>query len=389
MAVVTISRQLGSGGDWIARRLAEETGYLLLDRPKLLFLLSEKVRNPGRVHLLEERAPAFLEHLQRARSKLDELAELALRELASRHDLIIVGRGGQVLYADLPGALHVRIVAPLPERVARLMADQGLSAEEARARIEKSDRDRAAFLRTRFGVEADDPSLYHLIVNTGRVPPEAAVRLLVQLLEALPREAETIPVECIPSSSPGRAAEPGGAVSASAAPTTTTKPTPPTAMEAAARAVAARAARGLAGPPVLPWPHQTTLGEDGKPVFAHPSEAEFARVLDFYGVRWEYEPVTFPLAWTEDGRVLEAFTPDFYLPDIQLFVELTTMKQSLVTKKNHKVRRLRELYPDLSIKVFYSRDYRMLLRKFGQDSMAPGPAPASGPSGMAAASASA
>jgi hypoxanthine phosphoribosyltransferase len=81
------------------------------------------------------------------------------------------------------------------------------------------------------------------------------------------------------------------------------------------------------------------------PVFAHPSEAEFARLLDFYQIRWQYEPRTFPVQWDAQGRVLESFTPDFYLPEPNLYIELTTRKQSLVTKKNRKIRLLKQQYP--------------------------------------------
>ena len=100
------------------------------------------------------------------------------------------------------------------------------------------------------------------------------------------------------------------------------------------------------------------------PAFAHPSEREFAQILDFYGLRWAYEPRSFPLRW-EDDKVAEMLTPDFYLPDLDLYVELTTMKQSLVTEKNRKLRRLRELYPDINIKLLYRRDYHRLLAKYG------------------------
>jgi hypoxanthine phosphoribosyltransferase len=100
--------------------------------------------------------------------------------------------------------------------------------------------------------------------------------------------------------------------------------------------------------------------------FAHASEAELARILDFYGVRWEYEPHTFPVGWSLEGAVVESFSPDFYLPDMELYVELTTLKQKLVRKKNRKLRRLRELYPEVRIKLFYARDFRMLLLKFGR-----------------------
>jgi hypoxanthine phosphoribosyltransferase len=103
-----------------------------------------------------------------------------------------------------------------------------------------------------------------------------------------------------------------------------------------------------------------------RPAFAHHSEAELARILDFYEVRWQYEPDTFPIRWTLDGDVVESFSPDFLLPDLDLYVELTTLKQTLVRKKNRKLRRLRELYPDIRIKLFYARDFRMLLIKFGR-----------------------
>lgn len=99
--------------------------------------------------------------------------------------------------------------------------------------------------------------------------------------------------------------------------------------------------------------------------FAHPSEAEFASILDFYCLKWEYEPRTFPLRYDPTGRTVESFTPDFYLPELDLFIELTTLKQSLVTRKNRKLRQLRELYPDVKIKLLYNRDYRNLAFKYG------------------------
>ncbi|MFH1382295.1 MAG: hypoxanthine phosphoribosyltransferase [Chloroflexota bacterium] len=104
-------------------------------------------------------------------------------------------------------------------------------------------------------------------------------------------------------------------------------------------------------------------------VFAHPSEAEFARILDFYRVEWAYEPRSFPLKWDGD-RVTEMFTPDFYLPGFDLYVELTTLKQSLVTEKNSKLRRLRELYPEVKITLLYRKDFERLLAKYGYGPLA-------------------
>jgi hypoxanthine phosphoribosyltransferase len=99
--------------------------------------------------------------------------------------------------------------------------------------------------------------------------------------------------------------------------------------------------------------------------FAHNSERQFAKLLDFYGIAWEYEPRTFTLEADREGNPVQAFTPDFYLPAYDTFIEITTLNQKLVTKKNRKARRLRELHPEVQIKVFYQRDYLHLLVKYG------------------------
>ena len=101
--------------------------------------------------------------------------------------------------------------------------------------------------------------------------------------------------------------------------------------------------------------------------FAHHSERQFARLLDFYQIEWEYEPTSFDLEWDAAGNVIQRFTPDFYLPAYDLYIEITTLNQKLVTKKNRKVRRLRELYPSVQCKIFYQRDYLSLVMKYGLD----------------------
>ena len=99
--------------------------------------------------------------------------------------------------------------------------------------------------------------------------------------------------------------------------------------------------------------------------FAHASERQFARLLDFYAIDWEYEPTSFDIEWDREGRVTQRFTPDFYLPEFDLYIEITTLNQKLVTKKNRKVRRLRERYPEITCKIFYQRDYLSLVSKYG------------------------
>lgn len=112
-----------------------------------------------------------------------------------------------------------------------------------------------------------------------------------------------------------------------------------------------------------------TLALDREPTtprFAHESEAELARIFDYYRIEWRYEPDVFPIAWSVDGAVVESFAPDFYLPEVDMYIELTTLKQSLVRKKNRKLRHLRQLYPAVRVKLFYARDFKALMLKYGR-----------------------
>ena len=104
--------------------------------------------------------------------------------------------------------------------------------------------------------------------------------------------------------------------------------------------------------------------------FAHASEQQFARLLDFYQIEWDYEPRSFDLEWDGDGQVTQRFTPDFYLPQYDMYIEITTLNQKLVTKKNRKIRRLRELHPEINCKIFYQRDYLSLVKKYGLEDLA-------------------
>jgi hypothetical protein len=100
-------------------------------------------------------------------------------------------------------------------------------------------------------------------------------------------------------------------------------------------------------------------------IFSHPVEAAFAKILDFYGIKWEYEPRSFPLEWDAENNVTEAFTPDFYLPEQDLYLELTTLRPRLATFKNRRIRRMKELYPEVNIKLFKRREMHKLMVKFG------------------------
>lgn len=117
-------------------------------------------------------------------------------------------------------------------------------------------------------------------------------------------------------------------------------------------------------------PHPPAAGQElasDRVRFQHASERRFARLLDFYGVAWSYEPDEFPIAWDDEGNPTTWFRPDFYLPAFDLYIEITTSQQKLVTKKNRKLRLLREHHPDVRCKLFYQRDYLALVRKYGLD----------------------
>ncbi|MCL5951493.1 MAG: hypothetical protein M1132_07200 [Chloroflexi bacterium] len=113
-----------------------------------------------------------------------------------------------------------------------------------------------------------------------------------------------------------------------------------------------------------------SLSDPERPHFAHSSEEEFARILDYYGIEWMYEPRSFPLRWNKDGSVLEAFTPDFYLPEQDLYIELTTLRPELSTRKNRRLRMMKQLYPDVNVRLYKRGALRNLMIKYGLDQSA-------------------
>jgi hypothetical protein len=123
--------------------------------------------------------------------------------------------------------------------------------------------------------------------------------------------------------------------------------------------------QGMPTDSIRPLPIDNPPIERDKIVFSHPSEQELAQVLDFFGVEWRYEPTTFPLQWDERGNVSEAFSPDFYLVEQDLYIELTTLRQRLIRIKHRKIRRLKELYPDVNIKLWNRKDFERFLERFG------------------------
>ncbi|WP_369017287.1 cytidylate kinase family protein [Thermatribacter velox] len=226
-------------------------------------------------------------------------ARFCFEKIAQESPLIILGRGGQKIFENHPDSFHILVVASLQTRLQRVV--QKYSQEETIALriLLQQDKKRERFLLEKFDVEWKNPALYHFTINTSFYSVEKATELILEAIESFQRETRS----------------------------------------------------QLGSPPRKPS------------IFAHPSEEEFAKLLDFYGIKWLYEPKTFPLEWDEEGNVVEAFTPDFYLPEFNTFIELTTQRQKLVWRKNKKVRKFRELYPDLKIKIIYSRNLEHIRKK--------------------------
>lgn len=313
MAIISISRQTGSGGREIATAIAERLNFQLLDRNAMDVVIDQQF--PVRTEQLSR--------IKKDRKVYDEMARSAIAEVAAIHNVVILGSGAQFLFAKVAASLHVQIVAPLPYRIARVMRMAQVEREAAERIIQEKDHAKENFIRAIYGKDWRDPAYYDLVINIDHFSNDIAVDIIVKAAQAKGIDAK--PVELPPQLREE---------------ILTTK------LDVAQMA-------------------DLHTEEDRLPEFAHPSEREFARVMDFYRIRWQYEPKTFPIEWDENHNVIAAFTPDFYLPDLDLFIELTTMKQSLVTKKNRKVRLLRELYPDVNIKILYERDYKNLIWKYG------------------------
>src|SRR2546422_3926068 len=312
MAIVTISRLTGSGGREIATSTADALNFQLIDRAAM-------------DEVIDQQFPVRTEQLSRIkkdRKVYDEMVRSAIAAVAASHNVVILGSGAQFLFARLAASLHVQIVAPLPYRIARVMRLAQVDRPAAEKIIEERDQSKETLIRTLYGKDWRDPAHYDLVLNIDHFSNEVAAEIIVKAAQA--KGIEAMPVE----------------LSAQLREDILT-----TKLDVAQMA-------------------ELEPIEDRLPEFAHPSEREFARVMDFYRIRWQYEPKTFPIEWDEDKKVVSAFTPDFYLPDLDLFIELTTMKQSLVTKKNRKDRLLREHYPDVNINILYDRDYRNLIWKY-------------------------
>ena len=308
MALLTLSGEPASRFEETAHGAAQLLGFELITRSRM------------EQWLIEEYGEAAIpDHAWRP-----AVASILAR-LAVEHHLVVALAGSEAVFDPMPMLLRVGIIATENRRAGNLMLDERLERPAAKAELARRDAEDKRQRKARFGRAVPRPADFDITLNAESLDTG-------QMAEVLRAAAEA---RCLTSH---------GLLSAAAQ----------AQIEFRARMELARHGMAPAGRAHLKRAN-----------FSHPSEEMFANLLDFYRIQWQYEPRAFPLQWDKDGNVIEAFTPDFYLPEYDLFVELTTMKQALVTRKNRKVKLLRAIYPHVNIQVFYQKDFQDLVFKYG------------------------
>jgi len=309
MALIAVSGHPGCRFEEVARFSAQRLDFELLTQARIRALSREEFGEAARI---PDKA-------------YSSLVTSILARLATEHHIVYCAVGGEVQARHFPGMLRVHVVAPENVRTGNIMLDHRLDRAAARKLLLEMEVADRADRKAKFGKTKATAELFDLVLNS----------------EALTTEqmAELVETAVVSSGLKER-----GYLS-----------------PAAEAQLQFQMRFRLSRYGIVP-PGNITLR---KKIFANASEEIFANLLDFYRIAWEYEPRSFPIQYHADGTVLESFTPDFYLPEFDLYVELTTMKQSLVTRKNRKVRLLRELYPHLNVQVFYQKDFENLVFKYG------------------------
>jgi hypothetical protein len=309
MALIAISGHPGCRYEEIARLAAHRLQFELLTQARIQALIDQEF-GPG--------APV-------SPKAYPSLVTSILARLATEHHLVYCAVGGELQARHFPGMLRVHIVAPENARVGNLMLDKRLDRASARRALLDLEAEDRADRKGKFGKTKATADLFDIVFNSEILTSE-------QISELINAAVETAGLRDRGYLSPAAEVQ----------------------LQFQMRLRLARFG-------IVP-PSQVSLR---RKIFANPSEEMFANLLDFYRIAWEYEPRSFPIQYDREGHPLEFFTPDFYLPEFDLYLELTTMKQSLVTRKNRKVRLLRELYPQINIQVFYQKDFENLIFKYG------------------------
>jgi len=203
--IVTVSRQMGAGGGEVARRVADALGFRVVDNELINRVAERAGLPPGEVADREERAPGFVERLVRALSRsapelLSEppdrlpepeekslvlVTEKVVAEVAAEGRVVLVGRAAPAVLSGSHDALHVKIVAPLASRIARIAERDGVNAREAEGRVRESDANRARYLSHHYQLDWNDPANYHMVLNTAPLGLDGATDIIVMRAKAM------------------------------------------------------------------------------------------------------------------------------------------------------------------------------------------------------------
>jgi cytidylate kinase len=309
MALIAVSGHPGCRFEEVARITAQRLDFELLTQSRLTQLIEQEFGAGAKIP--DKAFPSLVTSI--------------LAHLATQSHVVYCAVGGELEARHFGSMLRVHVVAPENIRVGNLMLDGRMERAAARELLLQLEAQARTDRKAKFGKTKATAELFDLVLNAETLSTEQMAELIGTAVT-------------------GTGLKERGFLSA-----------------AAEAQLQFQMRLKLARFGIVPPGHVTLRHKR----FAHQSEEMFANLLDFYRIAWEYEPRSFPIQYAADGTVLEAFTPDFYLPEFDLYVELTTMKQSLVTRKNRKVRLLRELYPHLNIQVFYQKDFENLIFKYG------------------------
>jgi len=184
MAVITVSRQIGSLGTEIARESARRLHYDYVGKEKMEKLLADFGFPEPEIQKFDEKKPPFWDSLSLERRKFLHSAQAIIYELAYKGQVVIVGRGGQVLLKGVPGNLHVRVISPFDVRVQRMIVTDGFEEKQAARFIRQGDQESFGFIHTFFHVNWDDPCLYDLTINTAKISVGTAIQWITDAVQS-------------------------------------------------------------------------------------------------------------------------------------------------------------------------------------------------------------
>ena len=321
MALLTISGEPASRWEEVAHGAARLLNFELVTESRLEQWMSEEFGDA----VITDRAwrPAVTSILAR---------------MAVEHHLVVGLPGAEALFGSMPLVWRAGVVAPESRRIGNVMLDQRLERPDAKKLLATLDAEES---------HCQAPRQIRPIENRCRIVRRGAER-------RIDMEAHQMVEEVLHAAVQTHADLAGAGACCRRRPKRSSSFKPAYSNS----------------PEMRNRPRRPRAICKARSAFGHPSEQMFANLLDFYRIQWDYEPRSFPLQWDKNGNVTEAFTPDFYLPEFDLYVELTTMKQALVTRTNRKVKRLRAIYPHVNIQVFYQKDFQDLVFKYGLHSAA-------------------